>query len=376
MHFRLFNVATNLLLLFFWRQLSSFLQFVTDRSHLGVTCERRIVSKTKRENAPKNKRKGFGSAANIRLALIGLLISAGPAVSENTSDWITGLPREPIHVKAWPGGKKVAVCFILYVEVWGFGHGPNFRPDMVARDPDVVDESFRQYAIDWGIPRVGRLFNEQGMPLSIALNALFPEKHPDVWKQFRSLVPKAPIIAHGINNSTELLPLGRGLDEQEAYIHRTLDLIEKDTGVRSRGWTSPSVYPNADTFRATAAAGITYSLDGMDSDILSRLITKSGPLVLIPYPAITVDMGQYLERLKQPSDIERLWIDYVTGLAREAEAHPDREATIVAIGIHPFVVGTPDGAAALRRVLENLKNQKLVWVTDVQAVLNVAGEKQ
>ena len=335
-----------------------------------------MVNKTERENAPKRNQKGFNSATNILWALIGLVISAGPAVSENTSDWITGLPREPIHVKAWPGGKKVAVCFILYVEVWGFGHGPNFRPDMVARDPDVVDESFRQYAIEWGIPRVGRLFNEQGMPLSIALNALFPEKHPDVWKQFRSLVPKAPIIAHGINNSTELLPLGRGLNEQESYIHRTLDLIEKDTGVRSRGWTSPSVYPNADTFRATAAAGITYSLDGMDSDILSRLITKSGPLVLIPYPAVTVDMGQYLERLKQPSDIERLWIDYVTGLAREAEAHVEREATIVAIGIHPFVVGTPDGAEALRRVLENFRNQKLVWMTDVEAVLGVAGEKQ
>ncbi len=331
---------------------------------------------TEREYGPKNNGKPFGFAINMVLALVCLLISAGPAVSENTGDWITGLPREPIHVAAWPGGRKIAVCFIFYVEIWGFGHGPNFRSDMVARDPDVVDEAFRQYAVDWGIPRVGRLFDEQGMPLSIALNALFPETRPDLWKQFRSLVPKAPIIAHGINNSTDLLPLGRGLDEQRAYIHRTLDLIEKYTGVRSRGWTSPSVYPNGDTFRATAAEGIAYSLDGMDSDILSRLTTQSGPLVLIPYPAVTVDMGQYLQRLKQPADMERLWIDYVTELAREAEAHPDREAAVVAIGIHPFVVGTPDGAAALRRVLENFKNQKLVWVTDVEAVLGVAGEQR
>ena len=334
------------------------------------------MSMTEREYGPKNNGKPFGFAINMVLALVCLLISAGPAVSENTGDWITGLPREPIHVAAWPGGRKIAVCFIFYVEIWGFGHGPNFRSDMVARDPDVVDEAFRQYAVDWGIPRVGRLFDEQGMPLSIALNALFPETRPDLWKQFRSLVPKAPIIAHGINNSTDLLPLGRGLDEQRAYIHRTLDLIEKYTGVRSRGWTSPSVYPNGDTFRATAAEGIAYSLDGMDSDILSRLTTQSGPLVLIPYPAVTVDMGQYLQRLKQPADMERLWIDYVTELAREAEANPDREATVVAIGIHPFVVGTPDGAAALRRVLENFKNQKLVWVTDVEAVLGVAGEQR
>lgn len=334
------------------------------------------MSKTERENAPKRNRKGFSSATNVLLALIGLLISAGPTAAENTTDWVTGSPREPIHVKAWPGGKKVAVCFVFDVEVWGFGHGPNFRPDMTARDPDVVDEGFRQYAIEWGVPRIGKLFNEEGMPLSIVLNALFPEKYPDVWKTFRSSVPKAPIIAHGVNNSTDQLPLGRGLDEQEAYIRRTLNQLEKNTGVRPRGWSSPSVYPNADTFRASAAEGITYTLDGMDSDVLSRLITKSGPLVLIPYPAITVDMGQYLSRFKEPSDMERLWIDYVTELAREAETHPDRDATVVAIGIHPFVIGTPNGTAALRRVLENFKSQKLVWVTDTQAVLDAAGEKQ
>lgn len=209
--------------------------------------------------------------------------------------------------------------------------------------------------------------------MSIALNALFPKQNPAVWKQIRSLVPKAPIIAHGMNNSTELIPLQAGIAAQEAYIHRTLDIIEKESGVRPHGWSSPSVYPNADTFTATAAEGITYSLDAMDSDILSRLATRSSPQVLIPFPTVTVDMGQYFQRLKNAGDIERLWIDYVTELAREAEAHPDREATVVAIGIHPFVVGTPDGAAALRRVLENFKSQKLVWVTDVQAVLDAAG---
>lgn len=109
----------------------------------------------------------------------------------------------------------------------------------------------------------------------------------------------------------------------------------------------------------------------MDSDILSRLITKSGPLILIPYPTVTVDMGQYLQRLQQPSDLEQLWIDYVTELAHEAELQTTDQATVVAIGIHPFIVGTPDGTAALRRVLQNFKKQKPVWVTDVQAVLDV-----
>jgi hypothetical protein len=85
----------------------------------------RTLGGTKREIAPETDRKGFGAVANILLALIGLFISV-PAVGQDANDWITGLPREPIAVRAWPGEKKVAVCFVLYVEVWGFGHGQTF----------------------------------------------------------------------------------------------------------------------------------------------------------------------------------------------------------------------------------------------------------
>ena len=307
------------------------------------------------------------------LCLLGLFV-ASAASAQTSKDWITGLPREAIPVKAWPGGKKVAVCFVLYVEVWGHDHGPNFRPDMGDRKPDLVDEAFRQYAINWGVPRVGRLFKEMGAPLSLALNAQFPEQNPEVWKALRASVPKAPIVAHGLNNSTDLLPLDKGPDAQRAYIRQTLDMIEKSTGVRSLGWSSPSVYPNAETFAATAAEGIRYSLDSMDSDVLTRLGTQPKPLALLPYPPTVVDMGQYLSRFKEATDLERLWLDYVGELAREATANPDREATVVAIGIHPFVIGSPAGAAAMRRVLENFRKMNAVWVTDVEAVLKAAGE--
>jgi peptidoglycan/xylan/chitin deacetylase (PgdA/CDA1 family) len=307
--------------------------------------------------------------------LLALVVGATPSFSQTTKDWITGAPRELIPVKTWPGGKKVAVCFVLYVEVWGRHHGPVFRPDKTTLDPDVLNESFRQYAIHWGVPRVGRLFREQDVPLTVALNALFPGQHPETWKTFRASVPTAPILGHGMNNSTEELPLDKGMEAQKAYIKRVLDLIEKDTGQRPRGWSSPSVTPNVDTFAATAAEGIRYSLDGMDSDVLSRLVTSGGPLVLIPYPTQTVDMGQYLGRQKEPVDFERQWIDYVSELAREAAADPNRPATVVAIGVHPFVMGTPSGAAAFRRVLEALKKQDLVWLTDTDAMMTAAGQK-
>jgi allantoinase len=306
--------------------------------------------------------------------LLAAILTLAPEAARSGTDWITGLPRQDIPVASWPGGKKVAVAFVLYVETWGHGHGPNFRPDMTGRTPDLVDEGFRQYAINFGLPRTGRLFKEMGVPLSLALNAEFPQAQPGTWKALRTLVPTAPIIAHGLNNSTDLLPLSEGPAAQRAYIRKTLDIIQASTGVRSIGWSSPSVYPDAETFQASAAEGIRYTLDGMDSDVLSRLDTKPAPLVLVPYPPSVVDMGQYLSRFKEADDLERLWIDYVGELAREAAADPKRPATVVAIGIHPFVVGNPAGAAALRRVLQSLKGNDLVWLTDVEAILRAAGQ--
>ena len=317
-------------------------------------------------------KKAWQASVVTVMLLLFAITHPGAVLAQDGTDPVTGLPREAVHVAAWPAGKKVAVSFTLFVEEFGFGQGPVFRPDLAARSPDLVNEAFRQYAIDWGIPRVGRLFKELNVPLSVALNAEFPAAHASVWKEFRAAQPNAPIIAHGMNNSNRTLPLGRGLAAQTAYIHRTLDLIASDTGVRPAGWSSPSVYANGDTMQAVTAAGLTYTLDQMDSDVIARLKTPDGPLILLPYPVVTVDMGQQLARMKSPAEIEALWVDYVLELADEARADPAREATTVVIGIHPFVIGTPDGAAALRRVLLRLKKDDAVWLTDTDAILKAA----
>src|SRR5262249_26099853 len=76
-----------------------------------------------------------------------------PVAAQDAIDGVTGFPRQPLHVAAWPGGKKVAVSFALFVEAFGFGQGPVFRPDLASRNPDLVNEAFREYAIHWGIAR-------------------------------------------------------------------------------------------------------------------------------------------------------------------------------------------------------------------------------
>src|SRR4029077_8685414 len=114
----------------------------------------------------------------------------------------------------------------------GFGQGPVYRPDLASRSPDLVNENFRQYSLSWGNLRVAHLFKDLDVPLSVALNAEFPRAHPAAWKEFRAVQPNAPIVAHDMNNTSRVLPLGRGLDEQKAYIRDTLNLIAATTGVK------------------------------------------------------------------------------------------------------------------------------------------------
>ena len=144
-------------------------------------------------------------AAGLAMLVVIGLPSAAPA--QDVTDPVTGFARTPVH----PGGKKVAVSFALFIEEFGYGQDPVYRPDMVTRNPDLVNEAFRQYAIDWGIPRVGRLFKELDVPLTIVLSSEFPGKYTSVWREFRASQPNAPIVAHGMNNTSHQLPLGRGI---------------------------------------------------------------------------------------------------------------------------------------------------------------------
>src|SRR5258706_12398397 len=106
------------------------------------------------------------------------------AFAQDGIDRGTRYARDPVHVAARPAGRKVAVSFALFVEEFGFGQGPVFRPDLASRNPDLVNEAFRQYAIDWGSPRLGRVFRELDVPLSIVLNAEFPGTHASEGKEF------------------------------------------------------------------------------------------------------------------------------------------------------------------------------------------------
>ena len=57
------------------------------------------------------------------VAGVALLLAVHPpsaTIAQDGIDRVTDFARDPVHVAAWPAGRKVAVSFALFVEEFGF----------------------------------------------------------------------------------------------------------------------------------------------------------------------------------------------------------------------------------------------------------------
>ena len=73
------------------------------------------------------------------------------------------------------------------------------------------------------------------------------------------------------------------LDDQRASINRSMDIIEKFSGRRPRGWFGPGLTQTFDTLDYLAEAGIEYIGDWVLDDEPVTLKTAHRPVVALPY---------------------------------------------------------------------------------------------
>ena len=95
------------------------------------------------------------------------------------------------------------------------------------------------------------------------------------------MLPNAPLIAHGMNNTSRMLPLRSGIAAQKAYIRRTLDFTAEAAGVSPSGVESERLFQ----WRYDASDGRGRrqpTLDQMGSDVISRLNTRVVSLACRP----------------------------------------------------------------------------------------------
>jgi len=134
-------------------------------------------------------------------------------------------------------------------------------------------------------------------------------------------------------------------------IARTTQAIADFTGRRPRGWLGPGLTETWETPDLLVEAGYDYVCDWVLDDQPVVLTTRSGPIVNIPYTQECNDVAMMLIQHHKASEYADRAIDQFEQLHHDAR----HSARVMAIVLHPYIMGAPHRLKYFRRVIEHIR---------------------
>lgn len=258
----------------------------------------------------------------------------------------------------WPGRSRLAFYVGLNLE-----HFHVDKPSTALNDatthlvPDPLNYGWRDYGVRVGFWRVLDLLDKYGLRATGLLNSEVADHYPQLIEagQARDWA----WAAHGRTNS--VLHTGLDVDTERAELTEIVETIERATGTRPRGWLGPALAETFATPRLLAELGLTYSLDWTNDE--QPYWFTDLPVLSVPYTVELNDLGIFgLKGLSGP-DFEVMVRDQVDQLLDEAGS-----GRVIALALHPFVVGQPFRARYLDRVLADLADRSGIWLTTADEI--------
>jgi putative urate catabolism protein len=263
----------------------------------------------------------------------------------------------------WPGGKQVAVQFVLNYEEGGENsvlHGDagaeGFLSDMVGAAAvqgarNMAMESLYEYGARAGFWRLRDLFAERELPLTVFGVASAMERNPAAVEAM--MQAGWEIATHGYRwiNYQDLPE-----DLEREHIARAIEVQTRLTGERPLGWYQGRTSPNTARL-VVEEGGFVYDADSYADD-LPYWDTRFGkPQLIVPY---TLDCNDMKFVAYNGFTTGGQYFDYLMDALETLRAEPG--ATMMSIGLHCRIVGKPPRAAGLKRFLDHLLTLDDVWV--------------
>jgi peptidoglycan/xylan/chitin deacetylase (PgdA/CDA1 family) len=251
---------------------------------------------------------------------------------------------------SWPGGKRVAVVVTSPFETWADGTAPQYTVHATALRPGQVDyggKKWSEYGGNVGVWRILGMLERCGVPATFAMNAKCAELYPDA--AARILAERHEIAAHGYTQ--DQLQVYMTADEERAAIRRSLDVIEKQTGTRPRGWFSPVLSFTEHTHRIAAAEGLLYQGDASDIDLPA--VVHPGGRPIVAFPATDFSDNRVLRASP------RVLLDVYKDTFDHLYNH--EPVSLIGLAIHCHAGGRPPIVAVFEQILRYFRSFPGVW---------------
>jgi peptidoglycan/xylan/chitin deacetylase (PgdA/CDA1 family) len=259
-----------------------------------------------------------------------------------------------------PHNARVAVWVVMNVEHFTFGKlGTAIQPHLNSY-PEIANYGWRDYGNRVGIWRLLELFAELQIPVTAAVNGEICTLYPEIMTAMQQ--HNWEIMAHGINNSTGHSGMDR--ETETKIIQQTLDLLQQATGKLPKGWLTPGFSITESTFELLHNAGIVYTADWVNDDQPYWYPVDNGRLLAIPYTIEANDISLCLSNRFSGADFAGAIIDQFEQLWQDGES----QGRVMAIGLHPFIVGQPLRLKYLKQCLLHIKNKSETWLTTGEGI--------
>jgi peptidoglycan/xylan/chitin deacetylase (PgdA/CDA1 family) len=258
--------------------------------------------------------------------------------------------RPPIR---WPGGARVAAYIGLNIEHFLLDRpSTSIRPDTNKLVPDPLNHGWRDYGLRVGLWRMIQSLDRHGIRASVLLNSAVADHYPRVIAAGRDR--DWAWLAHGRTNS--VLHTGMTRDEERRSLAEIVDSIAAATGRRPQGWMGPALTETFDTPALLAELGLRYVLDWTNDDQPYRLNVPG--LISVPYSVELNDLILFDRGFTGPEFAQMVSDQY-----EQLHADSEHSGRVMALALHPFVIGQPFRHRYLDEALEYLAAQPDIWLT-------------
>jgi peptidoglycan/xylan/chitin deacetylase (PgdA/CDA1 family) len=262
--------------------------------------------------------------------------------------------RRPLK---WPNGARVALWVIVNVEFFALDRAmpgdSNERPKGDDGTPFVRHWSQRDYGNRVGIVRFMDLLSAHGIRSTVASNSDVCDHHPEVVEAAAKL--DWEFMGHCETNTARLNEIPA--EDEHKTIRHVLQRIEKATGKKPVGWLGSGLQETWNTLDYLIEEGCSYIADWVNDDQPYTMNVDGKSIVSVPYSYELNDNAAIVRSKWTPGEFERMIKDQFDVLYEEGA----KSGRVMAIALHPFVMGQPHRIAALKRALQYIDGFEGVW---------------
>jgi len=264
-----------------------------------------------------------------------------------------GRPAAPM---VWPGDARIAMSVVVAFEAFHTRSQYNPRPGPPGK-PDQSSLSYAEYGPKTGVWRVLNLLDAQGIKASFHTSGLAAERWPLTLKEIHRRGHE--IVGHGWSNDN----LGEAATSESELkdVLDTIWAIEKATGLRPRGWSSPGSKGSDAKYAALVnEAKVEWIGDDASDDVPFVREMYGRKIVIMPrnnFPAN--DLTLWLWPANPPNVYFESFKDAFDELYEEGAAGSPKWIEVV---IHCHIGARPGLTRAIRRVLQYAKDHPNVWI--------------